>query len=71
VKPGRHKKVKVIRRLGEALYPDYVEPKVQRHIRWMFWGGAFQGFRGKDLAYFRRRDRAQLSQRLIMRILCL
>jgi len=38
VKPGRHKKVKVTRRRGEALHRDCVEPKVQRKIGWMFWG---------------------------------
>jgi transposase len=39
VKPGRHRKVKVTRRKGEALHPDCVEPKVQKRIGWMFWGG--------------------------------
>lgn len=44
VQPGRHRKVKVTRRKGEALHPDCVEPRVQRKIGWMFWGcisGAF------------------------------
>lgn len=38
VQPGRHKKVKVTRRKGEALHRDCVEPRVQRKIGWMFWG---------------------------------
>ncbi|RFU23549.1 hypothetical protein B7463_g12789, partial [Scytalidium lignicola] len=36
VRPGKHKKVKVTRRKGEALHKDCVEPKVQRQIGWMF-----------------------------------
>lgn len=38
VQPGRHRKVKVTRRKGEALHKDCVEPRVQRKIGWMFWG---------------------------------
>lgn len=36
VQPGKHKKVRVTRRNGEALHRDCVEPKVQRRIGWMF-----------------------------------
>ncbi len=51
MKPGRHRKIKVIRRRGEALYPDCVEPKVQRRIGWMFWGGIL-GLWGKGPGLF-------------------
>lgn len=55
VKPGRHKKVKVTRRKGEALHPDCVEPKVQRKIGWMFWG-AISGWYGKGPGLFWEKD---------------
>jgi Transposase. len=51
VKPGRHRKVRVTRRRGEALHPDCVEPKVQRKIGWMFWGG-ISGLWGKGPGLF-------------------
>jgi hypothetical protein len=51
VKPGRHRKVKVTRKKGEALHPDCVEPKIQRHISWMFWGG-ISGLYGKGPGLF-------------------
>ncbi len=39
------------RRRDEALHPDCVEPKVQRKIRWMFWGGIL-GLYGKGPGLF-------------------
>jgi hypothetical protein len=39
VRPGRHLKIRLTRRRGEALYSDCVELKVQKRIGWMFWGG--------------------------------
>jgi transposase len=51
--PGRHKKVWVTRKKGqeEVYHPDCVEPKVQRKIRWMFWG-CMSGKYGKGPGIF-------------------
>jgi len=51
VQPGKHKKTKVTRRVGEALHPDCVEPKIQRRIGWMFWG-SISGQYGKGPGLF-------------------
>ena len=51
IQPGKHKKVKVTRRRGEALHGDSVEPKVQRKIGWMFWG-SISGLYGKGPGLF-------------------
>jgi hypothetical protein len=32
VNPGKHKKVKVTRRVGEVLYPDCLEPRIRKKI---------------------------------------
>jgi len=55
VQPGKHKKVKVIRRPGEELHRDCVEPKVQRKIGWMFWG-CISGLYGKGPGLFWEKD---------------
>lgn len=46
VQPGKHKKIRITRRRGEALHRDCIEPKVQRKIGWMFWG-SISGLYGK------------------------
>jgi hypothetical protein len=48
--PGKHIKVRVTRRPGEALYRDCVEPKEQRKIGWMFWG-CISGLYGKGTIF--------------------
>jgi ketohexokinase/beta-glucosidase len=55
IQPGKHKKVKVTRRRGEALHRDCVEPKVQRKIGWMFWG-SISGLYGKGPGLFWEKD---------------
>lgn len=55
VQPGKHKKVKVTRRLREELHCDCVEPKVQRKIGWMFWG-CISGLFGKGPGLFWEKD---------------
>jgi len=55
VNPGRHKKVKVTRRIGEVLHPDYLEPKIRKKIGWMFWGG-ISGAWGKGPSLFWEKD---------------
>ena len=37
VNPGKHKKTKITRRIGEVLHPDCLEPKIRKKIGWMFW----------------------------------
>jgi transposase len=55
VNPGKHKKVKVTRRVGEVLHPDCLEPKIRKKIGWMFWGG-ISGTWGKGPGLFWEKD---------------
>lgn len=55
VNPGKHKKVKVTRRVGEVLHPDCLEPKIRKKIGWMFWGG-ISGACGKGPGLFWEKD---------------
>jgi len=60
IQPGKHRKVKVTRRAGEALHRDCVEPKVQRRIGWMFWG-SISGIHGKGPVLFWEKDWGSIS----------
>jgi hypothetical protein len=60
VQPGRHKKVKVTRRVGEVLHPDCLEPKIQRKIGWMFWG-SISGLQGKGPGILWEKDWGTIS----------
>jgi ketohexokinase/beta-glucosidase len=55
VNPGKHKKVKVTRRVGEVLHPDCLEPRIRKKIGWMFWGG-ISGAWGKGPGLFWEKD---------------
>ncbi|RFU33865.1 hypothetical protein B7463_g2519, partial [Scytalidium lignicola] len=61
VRPGKHRKVKVTRRKGEALHKDCVEPKVQREIGWMFWG-CISGKYGKGPGMFWEKAWGSINQ---------
>ncbi|RFU23556.1 hypothetical protein B7463_g12782, partial [Scytalidium lignicola] len=61
VRPGKHRKVKVTRRKGEALHRDCVEPKVQRQIGWMFWG-CISGKYGKGPGFFWEKSWGSINQ---------
>jgi transposase len=60
VQPGKHKKIKVTRRVGEVLHPDCVEPKIQRKIGWMFWG-SISGLYSKGPGIFWEKDWGSIS----------
>jgi len=57
VKPGRHKKQMITRRIGESeiYHPDCVEARIQRKIGWMFWG-CISGKYGRHKGLFWEKD---------------
>ena len=57
VKPGRHTRPRITRKIGdsELYHPDCIEPRYQRKIGWMFWGG-ISGKYGKHKGLFWEKD---------------
>lgn len=57
VKPGRHSRPRVTRKIGESklYHPDCIEPRYQRKIGWMFWG-SISGKYGRHCVVFWEKD---------------
>jgi hypothetical protein len=63
VRPGRHKRQKITRKIGESelYHPDCVEPRYQRKIGWMFWG-AISGKYGRHKGLFWEKDWENINE---------